>query len=127
MRSALFGLAWAFVFVAAAYDCYFAWQYREVLPVWEENPLACWAVGRLGLEAVFLLKFAGLAFAAGLAVYCRRRRPGLGRAMTLVVAAAYALLSLHYLLGQMQPDAYRVATLATTAPASPDRLGLRGR
>jgi hypothetical protein len=127
MRSTLFGLTWAFVFAAAAYDCYFAWQYRSVLPEWEQNPLARWGVGQLGLEAIIVLKFAGLAFAACLAVYCRYRRRVLGRALTLVVASVYSLLVLHYLVGQTRPDDSRATTLATTARPFPASPGVRER
>jgi hypothetical protein len=104
VRGIPFASAWAFIFSAAAYDCYFAWQHRAVMPSWELNPLARWAAGQFGLAAVFGLKFVGLSFAACLAAYCRRRRRGLGRALTLSALGVYALLSLHYLVSHAQAE-----------------------
>jgi hypothetical protein len=96
MLRSLFVLAWAFIFLAAAYDTYFAWQYRAVLETWELNPLARWVGGLWGLPAVFGFKFGGLVYAAGLALYCGRRHHWMQWPLTLVITGAYAALSLHY-------------------------------
>ncbi|MBI3410595.1 MAG: hypothetical protein HY040_19840 [Planctomycetes bacterium] len=69
MRRSFLVLAWAFIFAAAAYDAYFAWLHRELMHLWEQNPFAARMVGNFGLVAFFLFKFAGLFFAAALAVY----------------------------------------------------------
>jgi hypothetical protein len=95
----VFALAWAFVFLAAAYDARFAWAYRDVIVSWEVNPLARWLAGQFGIAAVLALKFAGLAFAACVAAYYGRRRRRAAWALTLTVALAYALLTVHYYLG----------------------------
>jgi hypothetical protein len=100
----LFVLTWGFIFLAAGYDAYFAWQYRAVLETWELNPVACWAGGQFGLPAVFGFKFGGLVYAAGLAVYCCRRHQRLQWPLTLVIAGAYASLSLHYVASLSQSD-----------------------
>jgi hypothetical protein len=91
-----FVLAWGFVFVAAAFDARFAWDYREVLNDWETNSLARWLAAHCGLAAVLALKFAGLTFAACVAAYCGRRRRRAAWTLTLVVVGAYAWLLLHY-------------------------------
>jgi hypothetical protein len=117
MRRALFGLAWVFILLAAAYDSHFAWKYREAMLEWELNPLACWAVAEIGLGAVLAFKFGGLAFAGGLAAYCRRRRRSLAWHLTLAIGVAYGLLSLHYFFGFHRPD-YAVANLPPAAPGA---------
>jgi hypothetical protein len=99
MRRSLLVLIWGLVFVAAGYDALFAWQYREGLQLWEQNPLARWAAREMGLLAVLAAKFAGLAFAAWVAFYCGRHRSALQWPLSLTVATAYAGLSLHYVVG----------------------------
>src|SRR5262245_3624812 len=74
MKVSIFWFLWVFVFLAAAYDSYFAYSYREVLDQWEVNPLVRRCAPIFGLPAVFGVKAIGLGFAAGLATYCRRRR-----------------------------------------------------
>jgi hypothetical protein len=101
MRSVRFGLAWTFIVLVAAYDSHFAWQHRRVLLTWEMNPVACWTFELLGLEAVFLFKALGLAFAMGLAGYCHVRRPRLETPFTLIIGCVYLLLSVHYLIGHL--------------------------
>ncbi len=99
MGRLVFVLAWAFVFLAAAYDARFAWTYREVIASWEMNPLARWLAAHFGLGAVLALKFAGLIFAACVAAYYGRLRKWAAWALTVTVALAYALLTVHYYLG----------------------------
>jgi hypothetical protein len=99
MRRSLFVLIWAFVFLAAAYDAYFAWQYRAVLSEWELNPVARWGMKEGGMLAVFAVKFLGLTFAAWVAVYCGRHGSALKWPLTLTVGCIYALLCLHYCAG----------------------------
>jgi hypothetical protein len=117
MRRVLFACAWAFTFLAAAYDGYFAWQYRHVLQEWELNPLVRWAAAAVGLAGVLAFKLAGLLFAAGLAAYCRRRRRELAWPLTLSVTLVYALLSLHYYLGSRLTE-QPVAHLPSSGPPS---------
>jgi hypothetical protein len=50
-----------------------------------------------------LFKACGTVFAASMAWYCRRRRVFLGRAMTAIIAGAYALLLVHYVVGFREP------------------------
>jgi hypothetical protein len=95
-RPLLFVSAWAFVFVAAAYDALFAWCHRASLACWELNPLARWAVGHFGLGAVIALKFAGLVFAVRLAAHCQHSRQWLVRCLTVTGACVYGLLALYY-------------------------------
>ena len=101
----LFVPAWLFIFLAAGYDSYFAWQYREVLLEWELNPLALWAARRYGLPAVFAFKFAVLSLAGALAWYCSSRHRHLEQLLTLVIGGAYGLLSLHYVVSHHQSAA----------------------
>jgi hypothetical protein len=115
MRRVLFACAWVFTFLAAAYDGYFAWQYRQVLQEWELNPLVRWAASAIGLGGVLAFKLGGLLFAAGLAAYCRRWRRELAWPLTLTVTLAYALLSLHYYVGSRQAD----GTVAQAPPSVP--------
>jgi hypothetical protein len=123
MRRLLFASAWVFVFAAAAYDAHFAWKYREVLQNWELNPLARWAGSELGLPVLFGLKFAGLAYALGLAVYCYRRHSPLQWPLTLVTACLYCALSLHYVTGLSQPAQPRRLPAAPLAPWQGPRVG----
>jgi hypothetical protein len=102
MRNAVLLLAWVFVILVAAYDVYFAWQYREVFAVWEENPLARWVAQGYGLAAVFGMKTVLLGFAVAVGAYCHYRRHRLEVPYTLTVWAMHLALSLHYLIGQMQ-------------------------
>jgi len=110
MERTLHVSAWVFIFLAAGYDSHFAWRYREALQGWELNPVARWAAGQLGLAAVLAFKFAGLAFAAGLAAYCVRRRAGLARVLTVAALGVYGLLALHYAVGERRTE-YPVASL----------------
>lgn len=122
MRRFLFPAVWGFIFLAAVYDSYFAWQYREVLHSWELNPLVRWAAERVGLVAIFGFKFAALVFALALAWHCRRGHHQLGHALTVIAAGAYALLMLHYVVEYQKPPAYAVpgggaAIIAVGKPA----------
>jgi hypothetical protein len=104
MRHAWFGLSWVFIVAAAIYDCQFAWKYREALASWELNPFACWLASVFGLHVVFGFKAASLTFACGLACFCKfHQQPKLALRITTVVACAYILLSLHYLVELAQP------------------------
>lgn len=103
MGKFVFALLWMFIFAAAAYDGYFAWQYRAVLPIWEQNPLASWAVEQFGLVAVLLFKLTSLSFAVVLAIHCRRRRRLLDYPITLIIGSAYLFLTVHYVVGHQQP------------------------
>ena len=98
LRTVFFTLSWSFILLAAAYDSYFAWQYRAVLDAWEMNPFILWLAGVGGLTSVFMLKFLATVFSAGLAIVCHFRRHRLEIPFTLVVGAAYLALSVHYLL-----------------------------
>lgn len=109
MDGARFRIAWVFIFLAAGYDGYFAWQYRGVLPEWEQNPLACWAATRFGLPAVLAFKFSALAAAAGLVGYCHTHRRWGAVAATVIIGAAHAALIACYVAGYQQPDEPRVA------------------
>ena len=104
MRKVIFVGAWVFVFAAAIYDAYFAWQLRDLIHTWEGNPVARWAVAEVGLLAFIGCKFGGLLFAAGVAIYCiRRQRKRLAWPLTLTCCAVYALLSLHYIVNVHSP------------------------
>jgi hypothetical protein len=103
MRRVLFVLVWLIVLAAASYDAHFAWRYREAMEEWELNPLARWAAREVGLVAIFCFKFAGLAFAAGLASYCVRRQLRGGWPLTLAVLGLYTWLSLHYVVELNRP------------------------
>lgn len=116
MQRTLIALAWGFTFLAAAYDSYFAWQYREVIQSWELNPLALWAVERVGLVAIFGFKFATLAFAAALAWHCRRGHHVLGHALTLFVVGVYGMLMVHYVLEYQRPPIYELAAYRGNVP-----------
>src|SRR5262249_31834758 len=97
MRLILFVLAWAFVLGIAAYDVYFAWQYRLAFDEWEMNPVARWAAGLYGLGAVVALKAALLTFAVAAAWHCHRIRHRLEVPFTLFVGGVHLLLSVQYL------------------------------
>jgi hypothetical protein len=107
--TALFAIAWTAALLVAAYDCYFAWQYREVLGSWELNPLVLWLAARIGLLAVIGIKLLGLTLAAGLAWHCRRARPPLSRSLTQFVFGVYALLAVHYVVSHQQLTEYDLA------------------
>ena len=97
MRWKWFGLLWSFIFLAAAYDTYFAWRHRASFDEWEMNPRARWGAGEFGLPAVFAFKFAWLLVAAslsGLGLWLGRPA---GRAATILIAACYAILVVHYI------------------------------
>ena len=102
LRTAFFACSWSFILLAAAYDSYFAWQYRAVLDAWEMNPFILWLAGVGGLTSVFMLKFLCTVFSTGLAVICHYRRHRLEIPFTLVVGSAYLALSVHYLMGLLQ-------------------------
>jgi hypothetical protein len=105
-RHALFALGWLFILTAAAYDIYFAWQYRAVFQVWELNPLVSWAARVYGLPVVFGFRLSMIGLAAALAIYCHRRQHPLEMPLTLSLAGMHFVLSLHYLFGHMQGIAY---------------------
>jgi hypothetical protein len=111
MKSLVLGSSWLFIFVAAVHDADFACQHGEFLETWEQNPFACWVAKKFGLPALIKTKFAGLAFAATLAMYCTfQRQRRLAWTLTLTIGCAYGLLSLHYLvnateLAQLKPVA----------------------
>jgi hypothetical protein len=94
-----FSLSWTFIFAVAAYDVYFAWQYRAVFRTWEMNPGARWVAGVGGLGAVFGAKAILLCFAAGVGACCYRNRHWLSTPYTGFVLAVHLLLSLQYVLG----------------------------
>jgi hypothetical protein len=102
IRTLVFGIAWLFILLAATYDASFAWKYRHVLDAWELNPLACWSAQAFGLETVFAYKFAALAFALGLAIYCRYRRRRLEKLLTVSVGVIYFALSMHYVVSNLE-------------------------
>jgi hypothetical protein len=109
MGKTRFALIWLFIFLAAAYDGYFAWNYRAVFGLWEQNPFARWVESQFGLIVLFAFKFLGLAFAAGMAVYCRlSRRQLLEYPITAIIGSAYLLLATHYALGFQQENEQRV-------------------
>jgi hypothetical protein len=98
LRTVFFTFSWSFILLAAAYDAYFAWQYRAVLDAWEMNPFILWLAGVGGLASVFAFKLLSMAFSTGLAIVCHYRRHRLEIPFTLIVAAAYLALSVHYLM-----------------------------
>jgi hypothetical protein len=120
MGRAAFGLAWAFIALAAGYDCYFAWEYRHALPEWELNPIASWAALSVGLHGLISLKIALLFFALAVAVYCRIRCRDAGRRITQVGCATYFLLGLHYVVGQSTSTVPRVHAKTWTQAAAFD-------
>jgi hypothetical protein len=96
------GLAWAFILGVAAYDTYFAWQYRAVFDAWEINPLARTVVSRFGLGALFGLKATAVAFAAVVAALCYRcRRRVTACVYTACVGGAHLALCVQYLVGHL--------------------------
>jgi hypothetical protein len=121
----VFVLAWAFVFVAAAYDARFAWDSRDVIASWEVNPLARWLAAHCGLAAVLALKFAGLAFAACVAGYYGRRGKRAAWALTVVVVGAYAWLLLHYHLDSREAAQRPVAAWPPGRSSRRDEPGPR--
>ncbi|MBI3409601.1 MAG: hypothetical protein HY040_14770 [Planctomycetes bacterium] len=98
LRNSLFVLSWIFVFLAGAYDAGYAWRFQDDFERWEMNPIAVWTAEEFGLSALLSIKLAGLAFAAGLAWYCRIHQLGLCRAITIAATCAYSVLSLYYVL-----------------------------
>jgi hypothetical protein len=102
MRKSSFCFAWAFVSIVAAYDVYFAWQYRAEFQVWEINPLARWMAHLFGLWTVFGAKALLLGFATSVAVQCYRCRHRLTLPYTMVVGGIHLGLSLQYLLGHIR-------------------------
>jgi hypothetical protein len=98
LRTAFFTFSWSFILLAAAYDSYFAWQYRAVLDAWEMNPFILWLAGVGGLASVFTFKLLSTVFSTGLAIICHYRRHRLEIPFTLIVGTAYLALSVHYLM-----------------------------
>jgi len=98
MRARVLFCVWAFIFAAAAYDAWFAWQHRDLIEFWEQNPFAAWAIDAFGLMFFLFLKFVCLSFAAAMAAYCwMRMRKSLVWPLTLTIALAYGTLSAFYL------------------------------
>jgi hypothetical protein len=120
MRWAAYGLAWAFVLGAAAYDARFAWEHRDTFGRWEQNPAARWAADRYGLRAVLGFKFAALFLAATVAAYCLTRRPRLSWATTALVVAVHGALACHYLAHRDPPTPALVASTAPRAIVHPE-------
>jgi hypothetical protein len=102
LRTALFTLSWSFILLAAAYDSYFAWQYRTVLDAWEMNPFILWLAGVGGLATVLAFKLFAMVLSTGLAIICHFRRHRLEIPLTLVVGSAYLALSVHYVMSNLQ-------------------------
>jgi hypothetical protein len=100
LRTLFFTLAWVFIFFAATYDTYFAWQYRTVLAYWEMNPFIVWLAGVGGLASVFILKIFTMIFSTGMAIYCHRQRHRWEIPFTLVVGGIYFALSIQYVMMQ---------------------------
>lgn len=96
MNARAFLTLWIFIFLAAAYDSYFAYSYRAVLDQWELNPLVRLGSQLFGLPAVFGFKALALFFAIGLASYCRRHHLGFDGPITWAAAGPYLVLSAHY-------------------------------
>jgi hypothetical protein len=101
MRTAGFSVTWSFILAVAAYDSHFAWRYRTELQDWELNPVASWSASVVGLPAVLGFKIATITLAMALAAYCRYRHHRLAMPMTVIIGAAYLLLSVYYFVGQM--------------------------
>jgi hypothetical protein len=102
LRTILFSLTWLLILLSAAYDTYFAWQYRAVLEAWEMNPFILWLAGVGGLASVFLFKLGTMIFSTILAAVCHHRRHRLEIPFTLIVGGVYFVLSFHYLVSQLQ-------------------------
>lgn len=114
-RGLLWGCAWLSVFFIAAYDIYFAWNFREELASWELNPLVRWAVDHVGLLAILAFKFAGLLLVAALVWHSRRQRRSLAHFLTGFVVGVHALLAVHYVVGYQQPTTYDLACRSAAA------------
>jgi hypothetical protein len=106
MRRKLFVLAWAFILGVAAYDTYYAWQYRATFLKWEMNALACWLAQVFGLGTVIAVKALGMVFATAMAIYCHHRRHRLETPLTLIIGCVYLLLTLHYVAGHLDSPRY---------------------
>jgi hypothetical protein len=96
-RGILLTAVWSFVVIAAGYDSYFAWREQAAIDAWEVNPVARWAAGALGVQALIGFKAAGIAYGLGLAVFCHRHYHRLGRRLTTTAGSAYLLLSAYYI------------------------------
>jgi len=96
-RGILLTAVWSFVVIAAAYDSYFAWREQAAIDVWEMNPVARWAAGALGVQALICFKAVGIAYGLGLAVFCHRHYHVLGRRLTTAAGSAYLLLAAYYI------------------------------
>jgi hypothetical protein len=97
-----FSLAWVFIFAVAAYDVYFAWQYRAIFHHWEMNPVARWMATIGGIGAVFGFKAVMIGFAGVVGAYCYRCRHWLTVPYTAFVSGIHFLLSLHYVVNQVR-------------------------
>lgn len=104
LGTTLFAAAWIFVVLAAAFDGGFAWHFRADFQEWELNPLARRLAVNFGMAGLLTFKASGLVFALAVAGACRRQRHRLTLPLTLVVAAVYLVLSLHYLMSFMPLD-----------------------
>ena len=102
LRTVLFSVTWVLILLSAAYDSYFAWQYRAVLDAWEMNPFILWLAGVGGLASVFIFKLSSMIFSTVLAIFCHRRRHRMEIPFTLVIGSAYFALSFHYLISHIQ-------------------------
>jgi hypothetical protein len=98
LRTAFFAFCWSFILLTAAYDAYFAWQYRAVFDAWELNPFILWLAGVGGLATVFAVKLLSMVFSTGLAIVCHYRRHRLEIPYTLIIATAHLALSVHYVM-----------------------------
>jgi hypothetical protein len=98
-----FGLCWALASLVAAYDGYFAWNYRHVFQTWEVNPLARGLAEVCGVPALLTLKAVSFLFAMAVAVYCRSRRHRLETPYSLTVGGAHLTLGALYVAGHLEP------------------------
>lgn len=114
----LFAAAWLFIVLAAAFDGGFAWNFRADFQEWELNPLARRLATTFGLAGLLAFKAAGILFAAGVAVACRRFRNRLAVPMTLVVTAVYLSLSVHYIGSFLSLDGTPSQLLALASMSS---------
>ena len=120
-RGILLTAVWSFVVIAAAYDSYFAWREQAAIDVWEMNPVARWAAGALGVQALIGFKAVSITYGLGLAVFCHRHYHVLGRRLTTTAGSAYLLLAAYYIfcnaVGPPRLLGRESAQAATATPA----------
>ncbi len=94
MKTILMSLCWTFVFMVTTYDIAFAWEYRELITMWEDNPIALLMIDQVGLIPTLSFRALTIIFAFIVISLSKPRIQVIG---SLAVLAAHVYLLCLYL------------------------------